>query len=173
MMYVATAMLLLVASCSFKKKLVSPMAHAVDYEWMTAKMNGELTLTDHHSPLAFTGQLRMRRDSIIWVSATLMGMEAVRVLVTTDSVFMINRLEKTYLAEPFSTVETMCTSSPLVKTETMCTSSLQALLLGNGTNDTVVIPWGPYTAKIHYTDIQWDIPTTFPIKINENYERMR
>ena len=35
-------LMLLVSSCTSRKKLVSPMAHAANYEWMTAKMNGEL-----------------------------------------------------------------------------------------------------------------------------------
>ena len=34
--------LLLASSCTAKKKLVSPMAHAAHYEWMSAKMSGEL-----------------------------------------------------------------------------------------------------------------------------------
>lgn len=152
--------LLLVSSCGSKKKLVSPMAHAANYEWMTAKMNGELSVTSQSTPFSFTGQLRMRHDSTIWVSASVMGVEAVRARVTNDSVLMVNRFEKTYLAEPL---------------ETLGTSSLQDFqsLLLNGVSDTVVIPWGPYTARIRYSDIQWDIPTTFPIKINNHYERMK
>jgi hypothetical protein len=37
----------------------------------------------------------------------------------------------------------------------------------------VELQFGPYTAKIRYSDIHWDEPTTFPIKINESYERMK
>lgn len=158
-------LLLLVSSCSLKKKLPSPMAHAADYQWMTAKMSGEITQVSNLSSFTFTGALRMRRDSTVWLSASTMGMEAVRVLLTNDSVFMMNRFEKTYLAEPNSTlVQTMPIPS-LQETQT--------LLLGNGSSDHVEIQWGPYTAKIRYSDIQWDTPTTFPIKINENYERIK
>jgi hypothetical protein len=42
--------------------------------------------------------LRMRRDSIIWVSASLVGIEGVRAVLTPDSVRVLNRLEKTYFS---------------------------------------------------------------------------
>ena len=166
-------LLLLVSSCTSKKKLVSPMAHAASYEWMSAKINGELitenadsTIRSPFSVLRFTGSLRMRRDSTIWISASaLMGIENLRALITRDSVVLINRMEQTYLAEPLSVME-----------ETLGTPSLQELqsmLLGNGTSEHVEIQYGPYSVKIRYADIRWDEPTTFPIKINPKYERMR
>ena len=40
--------------------------------------------------------LRMRRDSIIWVSASLAGIEGVRAVLTRDSVRVLNRIEHTY-----------------------------------------------------------------------------
>jgi hypothetical protein len=42
--------------------------------------------------------LRMRRDSIIWVSGSLVGIEGVRAVLTPDSVRVLNRLEKTYFS---------------------------------------------------------------------------
>lgn len=44
------------------------------------------------------------RDSILWLNAKKFGIEAVRALVTTDSVFVLNRLEKTYTAESLETL---------------------------------------------------------------------
>ena len=140
------------------------MAHVADYQWMTAKMSGELKVES--GEFSFTGNLRMRRDSTIWMSiSAFMGMESIRTLITQDSVVLVNRMNQTYLAEPLSTM-----------TQTMQTPSLQetqALLLGDGSADHVEIQWGPYIAKIRYSDIQWDEPTSFPIKINKNYERVR
>ena len=40
--------------------------------------------------------IRMRRDSIIWVSAGLAGIEGVRAVLTRDSVRVLNRLDKTF-----------------------------------------------------------------------------
>ena len=162
----ALLLLLLVSSCTSKKKLVSPMAHAASYEWMSAKMNGELKTENTETTLSFTGSLRMRRDSTIWISASaLMGIENLRALITRDSVVLINRMEQTYLAEPLSTVE--------IAMGTPSFQELQSTLLGNGTSEHVEIQYGPYTAKIQYSDIHWDEPTTFPMKINKKYERMK
>lgn len=168
-------LLLLVVSCTAKKKLVSPMAHAADYAWMSAKFNGELStenggaaVSSQFSALSFTGSLRMRRDSTVWLSASaFLGVENARLLVTTDSVYMVNRVNQTYVAE---TLEKTCQSASL---SPMTVHELQALLLGDGTSDHVEIQWGPYLAKIKYDDIQWDEPTTFPMKINKKYERVK
>ena len=159
-------LLLLFSSCHARKKLVSPMAHAADYEWMTAKMTFDVT-AEGEELNDLSGILRMRRDSVIWISATaMMGMEAVRACVTTDSVVVVNRLEKTYLAEPFADVAASL-QLPLTLPET------QALLLGDGKSDHVELCFGTYTAKIRYADIHWNEPTTFPIKISPNYERRK
>lgn len=159
------AVLLLLASCASKKKLVTPPSPAETYEWMTAKFNGEVTLNADRSPFNFTGSLRMRRDSTIWISATgFMGMEGIRALITQDSVIVINRLDQTYVAEPFEAMAATVRAPSL--------KECQALLLGNGT-EPVVIQYGPYYATIRYSDIHWNEPTTFPIKINKRYERRK
>lgn len=160
------ASVLLFSSCSSKKKMVSPTAN-LDYQWMTAKISGEVTLTSDLSPLTINGALRMRRDSAIWISASaMMGMESLRTLITQDSVIMVNRMDQTYLAEPLQLVaEKLHLPATLQETQT--------LLLGKGTNAPVAIQFGPYKAKIRYSDIQWNEPTTFPIKINKKYERMK
>lgn len=156
-LWAALLLLLLGASCTSKKKLVSPAPHA-DYQWMTAKINGEVSIPSDFSTFTFTGTLKMRRDSIVWVSASvIMGMESVRALVNQDSVFVINRMNQTYVAEPV----------PITLQE------IQSLLFGDGTADHVEIQYGPYTAKIRYSDIHWNEPTTFPLKINKKYERMK
>ena len=158
--------LLLASSCTAKKKLVSPMAHAAHYEWMSAKMSGELKVESGEFP--FSGTLRMRRDSTIWISASAwMGIENLRALITQDSVILINRMDQTYLAETL--VET-CHGASLPP---MTLHEFQAMLLGNGTSDAVVVQIGPYLAKIRYSDIHWDEPTTFPMKINKKYERIK
>ena len=163
-------LVLLAASCTTHKKLVNPGDHS-DFQWMTAKMQIEIgtndTLTSHLSPLTLSGSVRMRRDSVIWMSVSAMlGMESVRALMTQDSVVVINKMAQTYFVEPYSTVAKRF-HAPATLRET------QALLLGKGDSDHVEIVYGPYRAKIRYSDIHWDEPTTFPIKINKNYERMK
>lgn len=140
------------------------MAHVTDYQWMAGKLNGELGVGSDE--WAFTGNIRMRRDSTIWISVSaFLGMESIRALVTQDSVVLVNRMNQTYLAEPMSNLVQTFQIPSLQET--------QALLLGDGTSDRVALQWGPYTVKIRYSDLHWDEPTSFPIKINKNYERVK
>ena len=123
-----------------------------------------------------TGQLRMRNDSIVWLSVTAtMGVEVLRAKVSNDSVWILNRMEKTYLAEP---LDSLCAkvgmplSLPLVQT----------LLLDNNEgvppveNQMVQLKtfvMGNMAAKIRYKNIKLDEKTTFPLKITDKMERMR
>ncbi len=51
--------------------------------------------------------VRMKKDQAIWISiaATFMNIEAFRVLITPDSVFILNKFEKTCEQYPFSYVQ--------------------------------------------------------------------
>ncbi len=46
-----------------------------------------------------SAKIRMVKDSAIWMSASKLGFEVGRVLITQDSVFVIERLQKTFIRE--------------------------------------------------------------------------
>lgn len=46
--------------------------------------------------------LRLKRDSAIWLSGSLLGIEGVRALLTPDSVRVVDRLHKTYFAGDYA-----------------------------------------------------------------------
>ena len=69
--------------------------------------------------------LRMYKDSAIWVSINaVLGIEAMRVLVTRDSVFLLDKLNKTYTARSVDYLQEV-TSLPLNLV------TLQNLIVGN------------------------------------------
>ena len=50
--------------------------------------------------IGLKGQLKMKNDSVIWISLSLkLGIEVARVMITEDSVKLINRTNKTYFSE--------------------------------------------------------------------------
>ncbi len=52
---------------------------------------------------SFSGTLRIKRDSLIWVTLSpALGIEAARVLITPDSVCFVNRINKTFYAGDYS-----------------------------------------------------------------------
>ncbi|MBK9291822.1 MAG: DUF4292 domain-containing protein [Bacteroidetes bacterium] len=132
------AMLLLVSSCRSTRKLMKdPLkefgeAYLLDrmkeaqleYEWFSSRLNISVT-DDRRNTTELRGQLRIRRDSAIWISLTpMLNIEAARLLITPDSVKLINRLDKTYYNDDFSLINSMFSSSADYYL-------LQSLLTGN------------------------------------------
>ena len=172
---IAFLVLLLVASsCASRKKTVVPTQPQA-FEWLTAN----LSIQAEDNDVLFddlSGQLRMRKDSLVWLSVTAtMGVEVMRAKVSSDSVWIVNRLEKTYLAEPLDTVSAqlgMPFSLPWIQT----------LLLDNNEglppveNQTVQLKtfvMGNLSAKIRYNNIKLNEKTTFPLRITDKMERIK
>ncbi len=67
----------------------------LQFEWLSGKFSLDLIIDNKKN--SFKGQIRMRRDSAIWVSfSPALGIEMARLLITRDSVFFINRISKKY-----------------------------------------------------------------------------
>ncbi len=71
--------------------------HHTDADWFAGK--GSIKLKQDGSTLKATAYITMKKDSVIWASVKKLGIEVGRVFVTPDSFFMINRLERSYVAE--------------------------------------------------------------------------
>lgn len=68
------------------------------FDQLQAKFNAKVETPDAN--LSLKGQLRIKNDSIVWISVSLpIGVEVVRAMMTKDSVFIINRTDKTYIKE--------------------------------------------------------------------------
>ena len=165
---------LLLASCSARKKTVQPTPPQT-FEWLSANLSIQAEGNGMASD-DLSGQLRMRHDSLIWLSVTAtMGVEVLRAKISNDSVWILNRLEKTYLAEPLDSIAIqlgMPISIPWVEN----------LLLDNNEgippvdNQTVQLKTfvlGDFSAKIRYNNIKINEKTTFPLKITNKMQRVR
>jgi hypothetical protein len=71
-------------------------AHQPDYTWFTAK--GKIRAQTDEIAVGASVQLRMLRDSLIWMRAEKLGFEVGRTLITPDSAFVINRINHEYYA---------------------------------------------------------------------------
>lgn len=100
--------------------------HSFDFDSFQAKMNAKIEVKNKNYTVK--GMLRMKKDSIVWMSVSLpMGMEVVRMKITPDSVFILNRNEKTYFCDKiseFSDISPMITSIQFI----------QSVLVGNDIN---------------------------------------
>lgn len=69
-----------------------------DYEWFEGKARLDIDTDD--LKVGLTATFRMQKDSMIWVALSKFGLEMARVLITPDSAFVIDRLNREYYAEP-------------------------------------------------------------------------
>jgi hypothetical protein len=76
--------------------LPSVNAQNTAFDFLTIKGKAQVTMKGNKQGANLS--VRLRRDSVIWVSAGLAGFEGVRAVLTRDSVRVVNRLEKTYFS---------------------------------------------------------------------------
>lgn len=173
--YITLILLLLVtASCASRKKVVTP-SQPQAFEWLTAN----LSIDAEGNGMAFndlSGQLRMRKDSVIWLSVTAtLGVEVLRAKVRNDSIWVLNRLEKSYLSESLDTLsEQLGLPLSLPWMQTLLFDNNEGLPpVENQMVQLKTFAFGNMNAKIKYISVKLDEKTTFPLKITDKMERFR
>ncbi|MFD2514716.1 DUF4292 domain-containing protein [Pontibacter locisalis] len=95
----------------------------LDFSYLSSK--GQITFNDKNDNLSSGVSLRIKKDSVIWVSVQPgLGIEAARMMLTQDSVFMMNRLQKEYIATDYRFLRNKLNVD-------LDFEVLQAILLGN------------------------------------------
>ncbi len=95
----------------------------MDFDFLNAKFT--LVYEQEKNSTNLRGQLRVKNDSLIWMSFTpALGIEAARVMLTNDSIKFLNRLNKTYFTGKYELVDSLLNT-------TIDYSLLQAMLIGN------------------------------------------
>jgi len=96
----------------------------INYTWFFAK--AKLQIVDSKNDNTLSAVIRMKKDSVIWVSLNaLLGIEVSRILITPDSVKLIDRFNKRAYIKPFAYVQQI-TGMPQLSF-----SLLQSIILGN------------------------------------------
>jgi len=72
-------------------------------DWFSAKLR--ITYIDDYQTRKFTANIRMRKDSIIWMNVKKLSVEAARIKITPDSIYAIDRLNKEYYIKDLSYLE--------------------------------------------------------------------
>lgn len=78
-------------------------APPLDFRYLQAK--GKVQFEMKGDKQEATLAIRMRRDSIIWLSVSKVGIEGARMKITPDSVFVLNKLQKTVFVGSFSALQ--------------------------------------------------------------------
>jgi hypothetical protein len=97
----------------------------VNLEFKYFNARGKMEVDDEGDKITTNINIRMRKDSLIWISVVpALGIEAARIRITPDSVHMINRLKKEYFAGDYAIIKQK------YKVD-INFELLQAILLGN------------------------------------------
>lgn len=99
------------------------LENQMEFDYLSAKFS--FVYEQDKNKTNLRGQLRIKNDSLIWISITpALGIEAARVLLTNDSVKFINRLNKTYFSGKYELIDSLLNT-------TIDYSLLQSMLVGN------------------------------------------
>ncbi len=113
---------LFIQACKTQKEIVGVQAEKVDnlsasklidsiqqnrlsFDYFMAKLSVELTLPDDSK--SFKANLRIRKDSVIWIYIMKATLPVATVLITKDSVKFVNKINKTYFFGTFSYINEM------------------------------------------------------------------
>lgn len=101
------------------KTLVSNQVNA---QWFSAR--AKIDFADGSTSMGGTANIRMIKDSLIWVSVRKLGFEVARAKITKDSIYLIDRISNAYDIKDLSYLQkTYNVPADL--------STLQAIILGN------------------------------------------
>lgn len=99
-------------------------ANRISYQTFSSKVNVDYRGSGGKN-YDVNANIRMQRDSVIWISVNaVLGIEALRAIITRDSVKLIDKLNKTYTARSVDYLQEV-TSLPLNL------ATLQDLIIGN------------------------------------------
>lgn len=91
---------------------------------ISGRMNADISDQPMLSGLTFSYKINIQKDSMIWVKATVMGIEGVRVLITPSKIQVLDRQNKQARILPFSKIK------EVIGVE-VDFATLQNLLVGN------------------------------------------
>jgi hypothetical protein len=111
---IVLVLIVLISSCTAGRKAIREPIREQGPEFLMNKLKeNEIKFSTFSAKFAATyirdrkktdisGQIRIRRDSVIWISITpLMGIEMARFVLTPDSIKYLNRISTTYMVKEF------------------------------------------------------------------------
>lgn len=108
-----------------KNILKSLDSNKINFKSFSAKVKVQYEDRNGKQP-DFNAFIRLQKDSVIWISisATFLSIEAFRILITPDTIVILNKLDKTVEYHPFDYIESVAHIP-------MTFSVLQNIIVGN------------------------------------------
>jgi len=74
----------------------------VDFDWMEVKAKAKVESPERN--IGFIVKMRVRQDSLIWMTINKLSLEFVRVQISPSRLEVLNRDENSYRADPFTSI---------------------------------------------------------------------
>ncbi|MEY4135738.1 MAG: DUF4292 domain-containing protein [Saprospiraceae bacterium] len=168
---IALTAIIALASCSGTKNIGSdPRKDSAEFVWRKIDTHhfranwfegtAKISYDDGSQAVKASATLRMQQDSVVWIAIRKLGFEVARALLTTDSAFLIDRLNNEYRTYALADISSQYHLPANLR-------MIQQFLLGNAvflsqrpeylknTNDTLTIQENNTYGTLHY-----NIPTT-------------
>lgn len=96
--------------------------NSIDYNWFTAKI--KVNFQSPEERFAATMNVRIQKDSMVWISGSKFTVEGVRILMTQDSIYMMDRLARKYTVSDYAYLQKVYNLPASLE-------AVQAILVGN------------------------------------------
>ncbi len=106
-----------------RQQSLAAWADSAFNRWSTLAFKGQFTYRDTRLDQKASYRLHLERGRRIWLSVSLLGVEGMRALITPDSVWIVNRLERSVYRARYDTLATWLGYAPPL-------GDFQRLLLG-------------------------------------------
>jgi hypothetical protein len=98
------------AEMTFQQAMDSMRLNIPSFSALTGK--GDIEFNSSGNSVSFSFHMRMKRDSAIWLSVSpLLGIEAVRILFTPDSVKALDRLNNVYYSDGYNALSALANAN--------------------------------------------------------------
>ncbi len=95
-----------VPSVGIKKPEIGLILKPLHIDFEKVEMKGSMEMENKSETYSFTFNIRMIKDSIIWMQLKKFGLEGARVLATRDSLFAVDRLHRTFMRKSWAAIQT-------------------------------------------------------------------
>jgi uncharacterized protein YpiB (UPF0302 family) len=75
-------------------------------DFQSAEMTGEMVLENTTDRYNFAFNIRILKDSIIWMQLKKFGLEGARILINKDSMYVIDRIHRSYMKKSWQEIQT-------------------------------------------------------------------
>lgn len=94
----------------------------IDFNYFSSK--SKVSFKDQNEEQTATVNIRMKKDSLIWMSVNKVGIEGFRALITRDSIYLLDQVKKEFMVKGFKSLSEQFNF-------TITFDLLQSVILGN------------------------------------------